>query len=62
MTKKDNTKIELYQQIMVIQMCSDALKNIYENIPLEDTYAPVLTVIGERLEKEISKIIPMCIK
>ena len=53
MTKTNDTELKLYDQLMTVKKCSNALKDIYLNIPEEDRYASALAIIGERLDHEI---------
>jgi hypothetical protein len=56
MTKTNDTELKLYDQLMVVKKCSNALKDICLNIPEEDRYASALAIIGERLDQEIDSL------
>lgn len=56
MTKTNDTELKLYDQLMTVKKCSNALKDIYLNIPEEDRYASALAIIGERLDHEIDSL------
>lgn len=59
MTKCNDTEIKVYDQLRKVQKCIDALKDVYLNIPEEDRYACVLSVVGEKLEQEFNVLMPM---
>lgn len=59
MTKCNDTEIKVYDQLRKVQKCIDALKDVYLNIPEEDRYACVLSVVGEKLEQEFNTLMPM---
>lgn len=61
MTDVNNKQIELYDQIQKIGKCMMALKDLVENIPEEDRYASVISIITERLEVEYSLLLPMAL-
>lgn len=61
MTTVNNTEIKLYDQLMIVNKCIEAFKDVYENIPDDDRYASVLSIIGERLVLEHNKLIPMAL-
>jgi len=61
MTTTNNTEIELHHQLMTVYKCIAAFKDIYENIPEDDRYASVLSVIGDRLDLEFNKLMPMAL-
>ena len=54
MTDRNDTQRTLYNQLRSVEKCIDALKDVYLNIPEEDRYACVLSLIGERLETEFN--------
>lgn len=56
MTETNDTELKLYDQLLTVKKCSNALKDIYLNIPEEDIYASALAVIGERLDQEIDSL------
>ena len=56
MTEKNDTELKLYDQLMIVKKCSNALRDIYLNIPEEDRYASALSIIGERLDKEVDAL------
>ncbi len=62
MTKCNDTEIAMYDQITKVKNCIDALKDIYQNIPDEDRYSSVLSIVGERLEFEFDKLYPLIFK
>jgi len=59
MTKCNNTEIKVYDQLRKVEKCIDALKDVYLNIPEEDRYACVLSLIGEKLEQEFNVLMPV---
>jgi len=59
MTKCNDTEIKVYDQLRKVQKCIDALKDVYLNIPEEDRYACVLSVVGENLEHEFNTLMPI---
>lgn len=59
MTTTNNTEIELYHQLMSVNKCIEALKDIYKNIPEDERYASVFSVVGDRLSLEFNKLMPM---
>ena len=61
MTDRNDTQRTLYNQLRSVEKCIDALKDVYLNIPEEDRYACVLSLIGERLETEFNTLIPMAL-
>jgi hypothetical protein len=56
MTEPNDTESKLYNQLMIVKRCSNALKDIYLNIPEDDTYVSALSIIGDRLEQEIDNL------
>lgn len=61
MTTINNNEIDLYRQLMIVNKCIGAFKDIYENIPEEDRYASAFSVIGDRLDLEFTKLMPMAL-
>lgn len=61
MTKSNDNQKNMYDQLRKVQKCIDALKDVYLNIPEEDRYACVLSLIGERLEDEFNILMPMAL-
>lgn len=59
MTSVNNTENELYGQLMSVNKCIGAFKDIYENIPEDDRYASAFSVIGDRLDLEFNKLMLM---
>lgn len=59
MTKCNDTEIKVYDQLRKVQKCIDALKDVYLNIPEEDRYACVLSVVGDKLEDEFNCLMPL---
>lgn len=59
MTKCNDTEIKVYDQLMLVRMCVDAFKDIYENIPDDDRYASVLRIIGDRIDLEFNALMPL---
>ena len=62
MTKCNDTEIKVYDQLRKVQKCIDALKDVYLNIPEEDRYACVLSVVGEKLEQEFDVLMPVVLR
>lgn len=56
MTKTNNTEKDLYDQLMKVQRCVDSFKDLSENIPLEDRYASVISLITENIDIEFKKL------
>jgi len=61
MTTNNNTETNLYEQLMAVNKCIDALKDIYLNIPDDDNYAAALSIIGERLSLEFNLLMPIAL-
>jgi len=59
MTIVNNTQIELYNQIILVSKCADAFKDVYGNIPEDDPYSAVFSIIGDRLYLEIAALMPL---
>lgn len=62
MTSCNDTETTLYNQLRNVQKCIDALKDVYLNIPEEDRYACVLSLVGERLELEFNALMPLALR
>ena len=62
MTKCNDTEIKVYDQLRKVQKCIDALKDVYLNIPEEDRYACVLSVVGDKLEDEFNCLMPLVLR
>ena len=61
MTKINDTEIRVYDQLMNVSRCIDALKDIAENIPEDDRYCAVLGIVTERLNLEFTNLIPIAL-
>ncbi len=61
MTTVDNTQIEIYNQSMQVRKCIDALKDIYGNVPDDDKYISLLSLIGDRLDSEFESLFKLVI-
>jgi hypothetical protein len=59
MTKFNDTEIKVYDQLIKVQKCIDALKDVYLNIPEEDRYSCVLSVVGDKLQDEFNCLMPL---
>lgn len=62
MTKSNDNQVMVYDQMMIVRKCVDALKDLSENIPEEDRYASVLAIITERLDLEFNTLVPMALR
>jgi len=61
MTIVNDTQIEVYNQLIQVQKCIEALKDIYVNIPEDDNYSSVLSIIGDRLDFEFNSLFKLVI-
>lgn len=61
MTTPNDTEMKVYDQLMEVRRCIDALKDIYQNIPDDDRYASAIGIITERLELEFSNLTPVAL-
>jgi hypothetical protein len=61
MTNCNDTETTLYNQLRNVQKCIDALKDVYLNIPEEDRYACIFSIVGERLESEFNLLMPLAL-
>jgi len=52
MTNNNDTDLNIYDQLKQVTKCIDSLKDVYENIPSDDRYASVFSLVGEKLELE----------
>ena len=55
MTKPNDTE-KKYKQLMRVQRCINAFKDLSDNIPDEDRYAPLMSLISENLDKEFKEL------
>jgi len=61
MTESNDTEIRVYDQLMEVRRCIDALKDVAENMPEDDKYCAVLGIVTERLDSEFINLIPMAL-
>jgi|GEM_PF-6161110 len=61
MTTVNDTEIKVYDQLMEVRRCIDALKDVSENIPDDDKYAAVLGIVTERLDSEFTHLMPIAL-
>ena len=61
MTETNDTEIRVYDQLMQVRRCIDALKDITDNVPEDDKYCAVLGIITERLDIEFINLMPMAL-
>ena len=59
MTNCNDTEINVYHQLRKVQKCIEALKDVYLNIPEDDRYASVLSIVGDSLEQEFNSLMPI---
>lgn len=51
-------EIKAYKQLMQVQKCIGAFKELSENIPEEDRYSAIITILIERLDAEFIQLVP----
>jgi hypothetical protein len=56
MTQPTTAEIQLYDQLMQVKLCVNALKDVSHNIPEDDTYSSVLCIVTERLDLELNNL------
>jgi hypothetical protein len=56
MTTSNDTREDVYSQIMRVDKHMSALKDVYENMPDTDRYFSVISLIGEGLESELKSL------
>lgn len=61
MTDPNDTEMRVYDQLMKVRRCIDALKDVAENIPEDERYCAVLGIVFERLDSEFINLIPMAL-
>ena len=61
MTTDNDTEMKMYDQLMQVRRCIDALKDVFENMPEEDRYCAVLGVVTERLDDEFTTLMPLAL-
>lgn len=61
MAETNNTELEVYDQLMNVQKCVNALKDVSENMPDDDRYVSVLSIVTERLEQEHKQLTVMAL-
>lgn len=54
-------ELKVYDQLMQVRKCIDALKDVSENIPEDGKYASVLSIITERLDLEFIDLMPLAL-
>ncbi len=54
-------QIKVYNQLNQVRKCIEALKDISENIPEDDKYASVLSIISEKLDLEFTNLQPLAL-
>ena len=59
MTGPNDTEIRVYDQLMEVRRCIDALKDVSENMPEDDRYCAVLGIVTERLDSEFINLMPI---
>ncbi len=61
MTETNDTEMHVYDQLMEVRRCIDALKDVSENMPEDDRYCAVLGIVTERLDIEFINLMPMAL-
>lgn len=61
MTETNDTEMRVYDQLMEVRRCIDALKDVSENMPEDDRYCAVLGIVTERLDIEFINLMPMAL-
>ena len=61
MTEPNDTEMRVYDQLMEVRRCIDALKDVSENMPEDDRYCAVLGIVTERLDTEFINLMPMAL-
>jgi len=61
MTEPNDTQMKVYDQLMEVRRCIDALKDVSHNMPEDDNYCAVLGIVTERLDMEFSSLTPMAL-
>ena len=61
MTVPNDTEMKVYDQLMQVRRCIEALKDVAYNMPEDDRYCAVLGVITERLDNEFIDLTPLAL-
>lgn len=61
MTDPNDTEMRVYDQLMKVRRCINALKDVAENIPEDERYCAVLGIVFERLDSEFTNLFPMAL-
>lgn len=61
MTESNDTEMRVYDQLMEVRRCIDALKDVSENMPEDDRYCAVLGIVTERLDTEFINLMPIAL-
>lgn len=62
MANPNDTEIEVYRQLSNVQKCVDAFKDVAYNMPEDDRYAAVLSVLTDRLDNEFKALFPLALR
>ena len=62
MTEPNDTEMRVYDQLMEVRRCIDALKDVSENMPDDDRYCAVLGIVTERLDSEFIDLMPLALR
>lgn len=54
-------ELKVYDQLMQVRKCIDALKDVSENIPEDGKYVSVLSIITERLDLDFNDLMPLAL-
>jgi hypothetical protein len=57
MSDLNDTQKKIYDQLMAVNKCINALKDVSHNVPEEDTYMSVISIVTERLELEFNTLL-----
>ena len=56
MTNINDTRTEVFNQLIEVGKCIDALKDVYDGIPDNERYSSVFSILGDRLNLEFKAL------